>query len=215
MSNLPPPPPPQYGPLRPPPSSGKVRLRGRIPLRLALILGIVGVVLISIGAVVLANGSIGKIDDFERVGLSNSAQTVRFDRAGKYVGYFETPSDGSHRADVRLAIADAADKPVTVRLYNASELIYSQGGRHGEALFTFSIPKSGEYQVLARSDDAPAGAGVAFGESIAGSLVAGVLLVLPGVLLVIAAIVLLIVGLVKHGRHKRERQAYFDAYRGP
>lgn len=220
MSQPPPPPPPAYGPpgqpygQQPygapvPPPGGRTRLRGRVPLILSLVLGVLGIVAISVGAVVLANGSFNKIDDFTRADLGSQVQTVRFDRSGKFIGYLETPSDGSHRADVRLALATPGDEEIPVRLYR-NTLTYDFNGRYGEALFTFTVPKAGEYQVLARSDNAPRGARMAFGESVAGGIVAGVLLIVPGILLVVAAIILLIVGLVRRGRHKRELRTYWQ-----
>lgn len=214
MSNLPPPPPPQYG--APPPSPGKVRLRGRIPLRLALILGVVGIVLISIGAVVLAKGSLAKVNDFDRVALDGATHSVRLTRTGAYVGYYEDPGlNTSRRVPAGKLAITGPRGDVAFRSYDSSTLRYDINGHHGVAVVKFSIASAGTYTFSGSPATPKTGAQLAIGESIAGSLVAGVLLVLPGVLLVIAAIVLLIVGLVKRGRHKRERQANFDAYRGP
>ena len=70
---------------------GKPRLRGRTPLRLALIFGVLGVALFVVGGVVLATNSLGKVNDFERVS-SVGTGTVHLNRTGNYVGYYEAPT---------------------------------------------------------------------------------------------------------------------------
>ncbi|MEO9140521.1 MAG: hypothetical protein ABI345_15835 [Jatrophihabitans sp.] len=211
MTNYPPPPAsPAYGP----PADGKPRLRGRIPLRLALILGVLGIILTVAGGVVLAKKTLGVVDDFKRVSISDRSSDVSFTRTGKYIGYYESPTAGKQKAFVRMLITDSSGAPVNLAVYNkSSKLTYDFGNHHGLALFTFSIAKSGTYTVQLESTDAPPGAKMAFGESIANSLVVGVLLIIPGVLLIIAAIVLLIVGLVRRSGHKK--QLAQQSYGGP
>ena len=69
--------------------------------------------------------------------------------------------------------------------------------------YQFKITETGAYRVLVGADsNAPAGADIAFGESIASGTIAAGLLIVGGVLLLITAIILLIVGLVKRSRHK-------------
>jgi hypothetical protein len=164
-----------------------------------------------VGVLLLVNNSVRKIEKFTRVDIADGSKTVQFERTGDYVGYYETPTDASPRAFVRMQITDSSGTPITLHLYGSNtHLTYTQGGRHGEALFTFTISKSGRYLVQVRSADAAPGSDVALGESIAHGLVAGVLTLIPGVLLVIAAIVLLIVGLVRRSGHKRELRRYPD-----
>jgi hypothetical protein len=212
MTSYPPPPPPHYGPA----PGGRQRLRGRIPLRLAAIFGIIGLGLAIAGIVVLVKSPINKVDDFVRAPVDGRAHAVELTRTGHYVVYFETPQSGSHRANVRLTVSGQDDDPLKLSVYGAnrtstSTLTYDLGGKHGEAAYTFSISRSGTYSMTATSSDAPAGSRMAFGESIAHGLVAGLALFFPGLFLVIAAVVLLIVGLVKRSRHKRELAS---AYRG-
>ncbi|GAB2461607.1 hypothetical protein [Jatrophihabitans fulvus] len=217
MSSYPPAPPPYSGPPAP---SGKQKLRGRIPLRLAAIFGVIGLGLVIGGIIALINSPLAKIGDFERVRIG-SEQTVRFDRTGGYTGYFETPTGSDGRANVRLAIVDSSGAEVPVKLYgrdgsSTSSLKYNDiDGYNGEALFTFSIPESGQYRVATESSDAPSGSRMAFGESIANGLVLGVVLIVPGALLLIAAIILLIVGLVRRSGHKRELRQYGGGYGQP
>lgn len=198
----------------PPPSSpsGKPRLRGRIPLRLALIFGVVGIAGVIIGAVLLTN-ALSVVDDFTRVPLAAGSKTVTLD-AGKYVGYYEAAGKGRDGGGVfvQMAIADAdTGDEVSIGLYgkngtSTSTLTYDRNGKHGEALFKFNIDKSGSYTVQVEDTDsnAPADADIALGESIAGKFVGGTLTLVGGVLFVIPAIVLLIVGLVKRSNHKKE-----------
>ncbi len=204
------PPPPAQPPMAAAPTGKKP---GRIPLRLALIFGVLGLAMIVVGAVLLVNGSLDKVNKFARVSVGGGGGTVHLSRTGKYVGYYETPSNANHHALVQMAMRSASGGEVKLHLYGRnSSLTYDTGGRHGEALFTFTIAKSGDYQVQVKADQAPAGAKVAFGESIAHNLVTGVLLVIPGVLLLVAAIILLIVGLVRRSRYnKRVRSGGYPA----
>jgi hypothetical protein len=206
------PPPPGQSPYPSAPPPGPAgppgRLRGRTPLRLALIFGVVGLALAIIGGILIAN-RFSKTDSFARVSIAERSKAVEFDRVGSYVGYYETPTSASHRAYVQMQIVDSAGTPLVLSTYgrngsSTSTLTYDYNGRHGEALFTFHIKKSGKYLATVLSTDAAPGADMAFGESIAGGIALGAGLFVPGLLLIVAAIVLLIVGLVKRSRHKKE-----------
>ena len=202
MSYPPPPPPATSAP------SGKPRLRGRIPLRLALIFGIIGIAGLVVGGL-FVKSTFDTVDGFKRVSLAAGQGTVRLD-SGKYVGYYEAP--GHTKVFIQLAIADAQTRqPVRIGLYGkntgtSSSLTYDRNGKHGEAVFKFNIDHSGSYlvQVATQDGNEPSGADVALGKSIAGKLVAGVVVLLVGVLFLVAAIILLIVGLVKRSRHKKQ-----------
>ena len=185
---------------------------------MALILGVLGVVLAVVGGVLLAIAPITNIGSFPHADVARDGGTVQLDRAGDYVGYFETPEAGSHSAFVNMAMAGPTGQPVALARYGHSgagttSLVYNVNGYHGEALFQFSIDRPGRYTVRLQSNDAPPGARMAFGESIAHGVVVAVLLLVPGVLLVIAALVLLIVGLVRRSGHNRElaQQAAYAA----
>jgi hypothetical protein len=195
---------PPAGPPTYAPPANPLRKPGRIPLRLALIFGVIGIALVVIGGVLVAKSPLAKVDGFARVSVASGGGTVQLRRTGNYVGYYETPTDASHHAYVRMQITDSSGRVLPIQLYSTqSSLTYTDGGRFGQALFTFKISAAGSYRVLVRADGAPQGANVAFGESVAHGIVAGVALIIPGILLVIAAIVLLIVGLVRRSRYKR------------
>lgn len=208
MSSYPPAPPPAYGP----PPGGKPRLRGRIPLRLALIFGLIGLALAVVGIVVLVKSPIGKVDDFARAPIDGQTHTVELTRTGNYVGYYEEPgldTSKSRTPTFTLALVDASGTAVAVRKYsNTTTLSYEYGGHNGLAVAKFSITKAGTYTVRGEGTDVPADAKIAFGESVAHGLIAGVLLFIGGLALIVTAIILLIVGLVKRGRHKKALTAY-------
>lgn len=195
-------------PYAPPPSADRPRLRGRTPLRLSFVFLALAVVAVVVGVVLLVRGYSSTINGFQRVTLSQGNKTVQLD-AGDYVGYYEVPDDETRRAAVRFGVTDSSGQVVNISLYgrngsSSSSVTYVTGGYHGEALFKFRIADSGRYVLNVSSTDAPSGARVAVGKSIAGTLVGGVLLVLAGVLLFIVFVVLLIVGLVKRSHSKRE-----------
>lgn len=199
---------PGYAPYPPPPPGATGRLRGRIPLRLALIFGVLGIALVVIGAVLGFSNTRSDVDGFQRISFASETHTVHFTRVGKYVAYFETPSNGDHTAYVQMAITNAAGKHLQLGRYggasHSSHVDYNIHGHHGEALFTFTIGQPGTYQVAIRATGAPPGADMAFGKSIATGLALGIGLLIPGILLVVAAIILLIVGLVRRHSHKRQ-----------
>lgn len=218
--SYPPPPPPGYAPPPGygPPPGGKRRLRGRIPLRLALIFGVVGLALVIVGAVVLATKSISRVDDFDRVSISAGSGTVKFDDTGKFLAYYEHDGfdiDEESPPTLAVVLTSPSGKKLPLTTFyggkstTVDKLSYNYDGHDGAALYEFDIKEKGTYQVQIQANgNLPSDAQLAFGESIAGGLVVGVLLILPGVLLVIAAIVLLIVGLVKRSRHKSELARY-------
>ncbi len=181
-------------------------------------LGLLGVALAVVGGVLLSIAPITNIGSFPHADFATDGGTVQLHRTGNYVGYFETPVGGSHSAFVNMALAGPAGQPVPLERYGQSgagttTLVYNLNGYHGEALFQFSIDRPGRYAVRLQSNDAPSGARMAFGESIAHGVVRAVLVLVPGVLLVIAAIVLLIVGLVRRNSHNRDlaQQAAYGA----
>ncbi|WP_375498232.1 hypothetical protein [uncultured Jatrophihabitans sp.] len=194
--------------------SGKPKLRGRTPLRLAIIFFVLAVILFVIGGVVLAKKSLGKVEDFQRVSISSGTGMIKIDGTGKWVGYYEASdvsSDIDRIPNIRVAISDPSGKAVTFKSYGnrsddkVDKLTYNTGGHKGAAALQFTAKTEGTYRILVQPEETlPSGAQLAFGRDIAKGTAAGGLLIVGGVLLLIAAIVLLIVGLIKRSRHKKE-----------
>lgn len=198
----------------------KPRLRGRTPLRLAFAFLLLAIVAVVIGAVLVGRGYKSTINGFQRVPVAQGQKTLTL-HEGDYVGYYEVPTGESGQAFVRVAIEGTSGRVVTISQYgkngsSSSSLTYSYHGRHGEALFKFRISKAGKYRVAVQANNGAPGADVAFGKSIAGGLVAGVLLIVLGVVLFIVFVILLIVGLVKRSHSKRElADPYGGGFGGP
>jgi hypothetical protein len=209
---------PQY--YAPPPTDGEYAkprkgLRGRIPLRLALIFGVLGLALTIAGGIVLAKKSLGQVDNFHRVPIASSGGTVTLNRTGTWVGYYEARTVTSSINVIpsfRVSITDPSGASVSPQRYGnrsdgkVKKLTYDYDGHHGVAAFQFTAKQKGAYRIALQAADSTVtpDADVAIGSDIIGGTVVGALLLLPGILLLIAAIVLLIIGLVKRRRHKKE-----------
>lgn len=210
------PPPPSYPPAAQPPQSGP--LRGRTPRRLGWIFLILAVALFVVGGVVLAKKSFNEVDKFARVAVPTSDGTIHL-KAGKNVAYYEAKGVDSGIDSVPavgVAIKSPSGKVQTLsKPYGGRSdgkvkiFTYDYHGHHGVALYEFTAPETGTYEVATQptAQTAP-DAKIAFGKDIANSTIAGALLIVGGVVFLIAAIVLLIVGFVKRSRHKKERQSY-------
>jgi hypothetical protein len=203
---------PPYG-YPPMPSAGQPKPRGRTAILVGAILSGVAVVLIIAGAVVAATHSLSKVDNFQRVKVSDSSGTVHFDHTGGYVAYYESDTVTNSTREVPLIPVRLTDPSGTSTILNTKYgnradgkiklLHYNYHGHQGLAMWQFHIDTPGTYRVdLGGNTLAAPDAVVAFGESIAaGVAVAGALLGL-GVLLLIAGIITLIVGLVRRPRRK-------------
>ena len=210
----------------------KPRLRGRIPLRLAIIFGVVGIAAVVIGVVVAYNGAVKKVDDFHRVkvpaaaGRENVAR-IDFGGTGGFIAYYESKNADASRIPaipVRLT-SPSGKRQVLTTPYggksggkNVKSLSYDYNGHKGVALWQFTVDETGTYTVeVAGNSSADADAQIAFGRSIGTSTVVGAVLIIIGILLVIAAIVLLIVGLVKRSNSKKQlaNAAYYGQYGPP
>jgi hypothetical protein len=213
-----PPPPPSSSPAPYGPGPAQpVRKRGRTPLRLALIFGVVGIALIVAGTIVLAKKSFSKVDGFQRVSVAAGQGNITLDK-GNHVAYYEASkidenavpiipirltSPSGHRQILRTLYGGHKAGPGADN--NIKILTYDYDGHNGIALFQFSVSESGKYLVeFGNSQLAAPDAKIAFGTSIGTATAVGAGLLVPGVLLVITAIILLIVGLVKRSRHKKE-----------
>lgn len=227
-------PPPGQSPYPPgpPPGGGyggpPKHLRGRIPLRLSVIFLVVGIALVVVGGVVVANNSLGKVDSFSRVSVASGSGTATFTGTGGYLAYYEAPGVGSSTDRVPLpliTLRSPSGKTMTLEtLYGGharsdgrinSRLTYNYNGHNGVAIYQFTINEKGTYQVqLQAPGNTDPRSDIAFGTSIAGGLAIGVALIIPGILLFVAGIVLLIVGLVKRSRHKGQLASYGAGYGG-
>jgi hypothetical protein len=218
-----------YPPPPPTAPSGKIPLRGRVPLRLGIVLLVVGLALVISGGVVGFSAGLGKVDHFTRVRLAQGQATVQLS-SGSYVGYYEAPgfdTGGNVVPIVGLQLADAATgTPVDVGFYGnrsdnkITKLTYDYHGHHGAALYQFRIATSGRYTatLTRRSADVAADSDLALGSSIANGLAVGGVLAVIGLLALVAGIVLLIIGLVKRSRSRGELAGsgyYYGGQAGP
>lgn len=214
------PPPPGQSPYPSAPPPGPAgppgRLRGRTPLRLALIFSVIGLALVVIGAVVFASKSLSKVDGFARVPVAGGG-TAQL-KSGNQLVYYEASNVSSSISEVpvpaiRLTAPDGTQTVLDTLYGGASRasgkiknrLTYDNDGHKGVAIYQLKIAQAGSYKVEVQPSGLErSGAQLAFGESIAGGTALSAGLIVPGVLLIVAAIVLLIVGLVKRSRHKKE-----------
>lgn len=218
MSYPPPPPPPGAFPGNP---GDKPRLRGRTPLRLAIIFLVLGVAGLIGGGVVAVNGALKKVDSFHRVdvpsGETVATKKVDFGGTGGFIAYYESKNAKSSRIPaipVRLTSPSGKQQLLDTPYGGKSggkdvkSLSYDYDGHKGVALWQFSIREKGTYTVeVEGSSQADSDATVAFGRSIGKSTAIGGTLIAVGVLLLIAGIILLIIGLVKRSHSKKELAA--------
>ena len=198
--------------------SGRQRLRGRRSLQIAVLLFVLAVAAFVVGGITTSNSQ-NKVDSFQRIPIATSVsnlspQNVTFAKPGGYIAYYEAPdvTDNITRIpepQVALLSPSHQELDLTTPYGNRSDnkiklLTYDHDGHHGVAVWQFHISEAGTYQAVAGYSEAPAGAQMAFGTSIATGTAAGGLVIVGGVLLLVAAITLLIIGLVKRGRHKKQ-----------
>ena len=210
-----------YPPPPPPAVPGKTGLRGRIPLRLAIIFLVLGIAGVVIGGVVAVNGALKKVDSFTRITVpasgSVNSKNITFSGTGGYIVYYESrnaDSSGIPAIPVRLT-SPSGKQQVLETPYggksgskNVKSLSYDYNGHKGVALWQFNVPAKGTYKIeVAGNSRADSDAKVAIGRSIGKSTAVGAVLIVLGVLLLIAGIVLLIVGLVKRSHSKKELAA--------
>lgn len=202
----------------PPPLPGvpnKPRLRGHTGIRVGAILSLIGLGLLIAGIVVIAAGSLGKVNDFQRVRIADGTGSVHFSSSGGYVAYYEasdvTDSDNQRIPLVRVQLTSPSGTKMTLStLYGGNtngtikKLTYSYNGHHGAALYQFHIDEAGTYQVQVAALNTPPDATIAFGTSIATGTFLGAALAGFGVLLLVAGLIVLIVGLVRRRNHKNQ-----------
>ena len=180
--------------------AGRPRVRpGRVWYVAAVALFLAGVAWLVFGFVSLSS----KVDAFSRVPLP-AGGTVTLSHSGRYVVYYEGAGATSGRIPRFLVHIAPAAPPAAVgslRSYAAS-VTYTIGARQGRAVLTFQVVHPGRFLVEPSGATAVAGGSdLAFGSSIAGSIVGTVLLSIGLIFLGIAgAIVLFIVRLSRTRR---------------
>jgi hypothetical protein len=189
--------------------------RGRVALTYGLAVLIVGVIGLVTGALLLNKSVLNKVDGFERIAVSTSSGRVTFDHPGSYVAYYESDALTSTatkvpRIEVRLTSPSGRqivpDAPFGGKSGGTTRksLRYEFHGHKGVALWQFSVPEAGTYQVeLGSNPAADPDAVIAFGKSVAGGLMAGMLTLLVGLFATFAGVILLIVGAVRRRRSRR------------
>jgi len=226
-------PPPPYGsapyasapPAYPGYPSAPVRLGGRIPLRLALVFGVIGVALLVVGGIVGFSQGLNKVDSFQRVSPADGIRTVHLN-AGDYVAYYEAPNYDTNSKTVPILVLQILDPStghlLTGSLYGGRSdhkveiLTYDYDGHHGAALYQFRVPHNGTYQVRVVRPPASTAApnsDIAIGHSIATGLAVGGVLAVVGGIAIVLALILLIVGLVQR-RSSKKRLGAAQAYGG-
>jgi hypothetical protein len=192
-------------------------MRGQRAIQVGGILMVAGLVLVIVGAVLANTNAYGKVNDFQRVAVSDGSGTVTFNKAGGYVAYYEsasvTNSTNQKVPEIRVQLTNQATGQrlvLTTPYGNRADgkikfLHYDHDGHRGVAMWQFHIDQPGTYRVeLGTNPAAASDATVAFGKSIAQDVVVAGTVVIIGVLLLVAGLITLIVGLVKRRRHKQE-----------
>ena len=182
--------------------TGRPRVRpGRIWYLVPVLLILGGIAWVVFGFVSLSS----KVDSFARVPLP-AGGTVALNHGGGYVVYYEGPGANSGQIpsfNVRIAPAAPPAAVGSLQTYGGS-VNYTIGAHQGHAVLTLQVVHPGKFVV------APSGAGaatdgsdLAFGQSIAGSIVGIVLPTLGLIFLGIATWIILFV--IRLTRTRRAR----------
>ena len=122
-------------------------------------------------AVLGVKGMAERVDELQRVPVSEAGGTVALAEPGGYTVYYEAPgvSDNGVVDLPRLAVQQVhGSEPVALRRYS-SDVTYDFGGHEGRAVATFRIEQPGSYLVRATGVDADF-AEVAVGRSVSTGL---------------------------------------------
>jgi hypothetical protein len=184
--------------------TGRPRVRpGRIWYLVPVLLILGGIAWVVFGFVSLSS----KVDSFARVPLP-AGGNVTLSHSGGYVVYYEGPGAVSGRIpsfNVRIepAAPPAAVAPGSLQSYGGS-VNYTIGAHQGRAVLTLQVVHPGKFLVeTSGAGAATAGSDLAFGQSIAGSIVGIVLPTIGLVLLGVASWVILFV--IRLTRTRRAR----------
>lgn len=190
-----------YPPVQP------ARRRGRRARLIGAVVLAIGVALLATGIVLLVAKGLSKVGSFQRVAVKDATGTVTFKHAGGYIAYYESDSITDSTEEfplipVRLTNEATQQSETLSTLYGnqsngkVKKLTYKSGGHNGVAMYQFHIDQPGTYKVELGDSSAAPDDEVAFGTSIAKTVVAGVLLVVFGVFMLLGGVVTLIVGVV-------------------
>jgi len=184
--------------------TGRPRVRpGRIWYLVPVLLILGGIAWVVFGFVSLG----GEVNSFARVPLP-AGGNVTLSHGGGYVVYYEGPGAASGQIpsfNVRIAPAapPAALAAGSLRSYGGS-VNYTIGAHQGRAVLTLQVVHPGKFLVEASgAGAATAGSDLAFGQSIAGSIVGIVLPTLGLIFLGVASGILLFV--IRFTRTRRAR----------
>ncbi len=184
--------------------TGRPQVRpGRIWYLVPVLLILGGITWVVFGFVSLSS----KVDSFARVPLPAGGNVV-LSHSGGYVVYYEGPGANSGRipsfnVQIEAAAPPAAVAPNSLQSYGGS-VNYTIGAHQGRAVLTLQVVHPGKFQVSSSgAGAATVGSDLAFGQSIAGSIVGIVLPTLGLVFLGIASGILLFV--IRLTRTRRAR----------
>jgi hypothetical protein len=188
--------------------TGQPRVRpGRIWYLAGVVLILAGVAWLVFGFVSLSS----KVDAFSRVPLPGGGN-VTLNHSGGYVVYYEGAGAASGQIpSFNVQIAPVAP-PAAVRNLRsyAASVTYTIGAHQGRAVLTLQVVHPGKFLVVPSGATAVAGGSdLAFGSSIAGSIVGTVVLSIGLIFLGIAiTIILFIIRLTRTRRARAQAGAY-------
>jgi hypothetical protein len=171
---------------------------------------VVAVALVVAGVVVIATGWTAyedKVEGFDRFPAPGSEE-VSLDEGGHSI-YFERPflDDADPLPPISVSVTDPNGQRVFLDRYDA-EVSYDVSGHDGRGVFTFSADVPGVYEVRADGSGGEVAVGRGIGSRLAGSIVAGVAML---VLAPILGAVLAVVTFLRRSRAKRAAAAAWAA----
>jgi hypothetical protein len=194
---------PGFPPGGPPPGpqgypQGKVR-PGRLWYLLALLLIVGGVAWLVVSVISLSH----QVNSLQRVPLPQGGH-ITLASSGGYVVYYEGPgAQSGHFASFHVQVLPASPGAAVASLRQyGSTVTYSVGGHHGRAVLVLQVTHPGRFRVVLAG--APSnGSDLAFGSSVASSIVKIVVPSIGLVLLGLAlALVILILRIVRKSRQR-------------
>jgi hypothetical protein len=169
--------------------------------------GVLGVVVAGVVGVRGISALSDRVDGFDRA-LIPGAATVEIEDPGDYTIYHEYPGadDDSERGIIDVAFEATLTDPdggeVELEPYDA-HITYSFGDHQGVAMYSFTAPEAGNYELV--TTGGPGNAAV--GRGIGRGIVASVLLAVGiGLGTILAAVIMAVVVAIQRGRDRRRRQ---------
>jgi hypothetical protein len=146
-----------------------------------------------------------QVKDFQRVSIPGRGP-VTFSSTGDYLVFFEGPGQGSGRARLLLRSASSG-QPVRIAGLSGKSENYTLGGHSGQAVASFTITRTGRYELTAAPLSGPPPTDVAVGRGLGGGIVRGILLIVAGILLFIAAFITGLITAIRRSRSRRRMAA--------